>query len=270
MPRLPDALGALDPNGFLPADAAAQAGPGSAPEPAQSYDAISSVLAGASSLYARFGQGGPPKLTDGAAASDNGAFTAFYPYLVTKSLPQLQQTPANIPTQSASADTSDLVAATNGNPAAAAFIAAHLPDALLLADLMGNGVTAEQILSVAGDETEWGTSTLAQNGNLFGLHQGNEPFPGQTGIYWTQPPDPKGSVPTPTFNPSAGFFLSGLAFVANVRPPLSYVDASDPETFFRVIHENGYASEMSSDGYYTKMMVAPAGGIYSTVKRNMP
>lgn len=251
MPKLPDALGT--------------------PDPAQSYDPISSVLDGASTLYTRFGQGGPPKLTDNVAGSDNSAFTAVYPYLVTKSLPQLQQTPANIPPQSASANTSDLVAAGKGNPAVAAFIAEHYGDAWVLADLMGNGVTPGQILAVAGDETGWGTSKLAQNGNFFGLHQGGEPFPGQIGTYTTQPKDPNAKPQvTPTFNPSAGFFLSGLAFVANVRPPLSYVDASDPETFFRVIHENGYASEGSSDEYYTKMMVTPAGGVYSTVKRNMP
>jgi hypothetical protein len=141
----------------------------------------------------------------------------------------------------------------------------------VLADLIGNGVTAEQILAVAGNETKWGTSTMARYGNFFGLHQGAEPFPGQMGKYTTHPVDPKARpAVTPKFNPSAGFFLSGLAFVANVRPPLSYVDASDPETFFRVIHENGYASEMSSDEYYSMMMVAPAGGYIRQSKEICP
>ena len=77
MPRLPDALGTPDPNGIAASDAAAQAGPGSTPDPAQPYDAISSILDGASTLYARFGQGGPPKLT-AVAASNNGLATAPY------------------------------------------------------------------------------------------------------------------------------------------------------------------------------------------------
>jgi hypothetical protein len=70
MPKLPDALGTPDPNGFSPTDAAAQAGSGSAPDPAQSYDAISSVLDGASSPYSRFGQGGPPPLPKANSTND--------------------------------------------------------------------------------------------------------------------------------------------------------------------------------------------------------
>ena len=46
MPKLPDALGTPDPNGFSPTDAAAQAGSGSAPDPAQSHYGVVAAAAG--------------------------------------------------------------------------------------------------------------------------------------------------------------------------------------------------------------------------------
>jgi hypothetical protein len=63
MPKLPDALGA-------PAQPAA-AMQDSAGEAAQPYDAIPSILDEASSLYSRFGQGGPPRLTDVANSAND-------------------------------------------------------------------------------------------------------------------------------------------------------------------------------------------------------
>lgn len=79
MPKLPEALGAPD-----QAVAATQ---GLTSDAAQPYDAIESVLDGASSLYSRFGQGGPPSLAASAATSRDDLYSVPYDAIAANNYP---------------------------------------------------------------------------------------------------------------------------------------------------------------------------------------
>ena len=50
------------------------------------------------------------------------------------------------------------------------FVTQYKDKAQELADKLGNGVTAAEVLAVSGNETSYGTSDYAGFGNFFGLH----------------------------------------------------------------------------------------------------
>jgi hypothetical protein len=147
------------------------------------------------------------------------------------------------------------------------FVDAHKADAQRIATQIGNGVTAQEVLSTSAGETTYGTSNIAQHGNFFGLH-GPGPYSGQIGTYLTQPTSGKGVI-TPEFPTSNGFLLSGQEFANRESPFLSSVTASDPQTFFSTIHAHGYGTTNSS--YMNNMMGYKSktgkivNGVYSLV-----
>jgi hypothetical protein len=84
--------------------------------------------------------------------------------------------------------------------------------------------TAAEVLATSGNESTFGTSTLAGNGNFFGL-LGHGP----AGTYWTHPVDPKVKpVPTQKFPGPDGFQQSGNVFVTNVEPYMQLGMGSGP------------------------------------------
>jgi hypothetical protein len=129
------------------------------------------------------------------------------------------------------------------------FVSANLSDARALASELPNGATAQEVLATAGNETHYGDMrTLAQFGNLFGLHGTGFPgqLPGPNNTYTTPY-----NVLTPKFPLSNGFRLSGQIFVNTERPYLAKVNASDPQTFFQTIHLHGYGT--TTPGYVNFM-----------------
>lgn len=134
----------------------------------------------------------------------------------------------------------------------AAFVNANLAAAEALAAELPNGVTAQEILAVAGAETTYGSpDSLAPYGNYFGLH--GTGFAGQTGTYLTKgDKHGRNRVLTPTFPSSSGFTLSGQVFVNRETQFLAKVNASDPTTFFETIHAHGYGT--NNPQYMSKVM----------------
>ncbi|HEV2387041.1 MAG TPA: RHS repeat-associated core domain-containing protein [Candidatus Acidoferrales bacterium] len=131
-------------------------------------------------------------------------------------------------------------------PKVASFVNAHLAAAQTLAAKLGDGATAQEVLAVSAQETEYGTTGFVPYGNYFGLH--GTGFAGQTGTHTT----PNGIV-TPEFPLSNGFLLSGEGFVSVEAPFLRGVDASNPLTFFQTIHAHGYGT---GDPEYVSDMIA--------------
>lgn len=60
------------------------------------------------------------------------------------------------------------------------FVDKYQKDAQALADMLGSGVTATEVLALSGNETSYGTSPFVKFGNFFGLH-GHGP----AGTYYT-------------------------------------------------------------------------------------
>jgi hypothetical protein len=116
-----------------------------------------------------------------------------------------------------------------------AFLTSLSSSAKTLASQLPNGVSAQEILTAAAAETQYGSSTIASKGNFFGLHGSG--YSGQTGTYTTT-----FGVKTPEFPTSNGFLLSGQLFVNLETPYLSSANGSDPTTFFQTIHAPGYGT----------------------------
>ena len=118
------------------------------------------------------------------------------------------------------------------------FVNAHLQDAQTLANGLGNGVTAAEVLAVAGNETTYGGG-FASFGNYFGLH-GNGP----AGTYYTT----GNQTPVMKFSPvQNGFLLSGQVFVNNQTPNMQPGMGTNPLAFFTILNKHGYAT--GNSGY---------------------
>lgn len=134
------------------------------------------------------------------------------------------------------------------------FVLKHYAEAQKIAAQLGNGVTAAEVLAVAGNESTWGSlkpeDGLARFGNYFGLHGR-----GPKGTYKT-----KGSpsVETPIFDitpDDGGFHASGQEFVKLVKQKVVLTPGigDDPGAFFEALHRDlkyaapnaHYAEEMA-------------------------
>ena len=128
------------------------------------------------------------------------------------------------------------------------FVNAHSGDAQNLANQLGNGTTAQEVLATSGNETGWGGG-FARFGNFFGLHGS-----GPGGTYMTTG---KPSVAVQMFPANAnGFLMSGQEFVNNVSPFMKPGLGSNPSAFFDMLHHHGYATPNS---HYASDMVGKSG-----------
>ena len=128
----------------------------------------------------------------------------------------------------------------------------HYAEAQKLADSLGNGVTAAEVLAVAGNESGWGDpKSKAQYGNFFGLHG--------AGSAGSVPAARNPSVKIAKFSVSKdndGFQASGQAFVKLLQDKKVLMPGigNNPKAFFDVLNKSGlYAVE--SHGTYAAMMV---------------
>jgi RHS repeat-associated protein len=128
-----------------------------------------------------------------------------------------------------------------------AFVNAHLSDAKTLAQNLGSGVTPEEVLAVAGNETSYGNA-FARFGNYFGLH-GHGP----AGTYYTT----VNQTPVQKFPVANGFMLSGNVFVGNVRPFMEPAMGANPLRFFTILNQHGYAT---GDSTYPAFMTRNTRG----------
>jgi RHS repeat-associated protein len=122
-------------------------------------------------------------------------------------------------------------------PKVGKFVKEHLADAQALASEMGNGVTTQEVLATAGNETGWGGG-FAIYGNYFGIHGS-----GPAGTYYTT----ENHTPVAKFPVSNGFLLSGQVFVNNITPSLSPGMGNNPLQFFTILNNHGYAT--GNSGY---------------------
>ena len=97
------------------------------------------------------------------------------------------------------------------------FVRKHYEAAQKLAQSLGNGVTAAEVLAIAGNESGWwgdhhhSPDSKAKHGNFFGLHG-----KGPAGTYYTA----DNKTPTPIFQIDKnddGFTASGQVFVELVK-----------------------------------------------------
>jgi Mannosyl-glycoprotein endo-beta-N-acetylglucosaminidase len=116
------------------------------------------------------------------------------------------------------------------------FIQAHVTDARIIAVQLN--VPVANVLGLAGEESTFGTSRFAAEGNnFFGLHA---PEPGQSGTLTALG---NRTVQVSTF-PSPGFLNSGRAFAQTKG---SYVrGVNDPDTFATILHHHGFGIGRSS------------------------
>jgi hypothetical protein len=132
------------------------------------------------------------------------------------------------------------------------FVLKHYADAQKLAASLGNGVTAAEVLAVAGNETGWGKrDTHARFGNFFGIH-GH----GSAGTYYTK----NNHTPVqmfPVSKDSDGFQASGQAFVRLLqdRKVLTPGIGNDPKALFDVLNKAGLYAVDSHPGAYGAFMV---------------
>jgi hypothetical protein len=125
------------------------------------------------------------------------------------------------------------------------FVNQYRANAQTLANSLGNGVTAAEVLAVAGNESTYGTSSFAAFGNFFGLH-GN----GRAGTYYTT----QNHTAVTMFPPiQGGFMASGQVFVSRVRSLYDAGTRSKSLAFFPVLNQHGYATGNSA---YPKTMTS--------------
>jgi len=117
------------------------------------------------------------------------------------------------------------------------FVSTYQQNAQTLANSLGNGVTAGEVLAVAGNETSYGGG-FASFGNFFGLHGD-----GPAGTYYTT----KNQTPVMMFPVQNGFTLSGQVFVNNVGPYMQPRMGTNPLAFFTILNQHGYAT--GNSGY---------------------
>ena len=137
------------------------------------------------------------------------------------------------------------------------YVLQHYAEAQTLANRIGHGVTAAEVLAVSGNESKWGNLdpelikrnqqdpkkyplSLARYGNFFGLHGD-----GPTGTYYTQ----ENHTPTPKFSLDNGFMLSGQVFVdINLQEKLATGNiGADPKAYFKALNSR---SPVSHKIYY--------------------
>jgi len=133
------------------------------------------------------------------------------------------------------------------------FVLKHYAEAQKLADSLGNGVTAAEVLAIAGNESGWGDPSKfgGKYGNFFGLHGA-----GPAGTYWTTGKPSRPVAKFPVSKDSDGFQASGQAFVKLLqdRKVLTPGIGNDPKAFFNTLNKSGlYAVE--SHGTYAAMMI---------------
>jgi len=134
------------------------------------------------------------------------------------------------------------------------FISAHGTDAQKLASLLG--VTVQNVLGVSIEETGFGTSRIALEGNnYFGIHAPKTPFPGQTGTITTRA-DGKMAA----FSKATGFYDSGAAFVQIESPYVKGV--ADPTQFANILHKHGYGV---TNPNYARELVNIIGNVGSRI-----
>jgi hypothetical protein len=126
-------------------------------------------------------------------------------------------------------------------PYVTSFIDANLADAIKLANMIGHGATADEVLALSGLEVLYGKYPLASvHGNYFGIYSdGTNPkdyFPGQIG---TIPTTKDG--PLATYDPKTGFYESGLRLVKKMKDNVGNADLS-PTTFFKLAHSVGWGA----------------------------
>ncbi len=141
------------------------------------------------------------------------------------------------------------------------FRSRHFADAAKLAKIIGNGATPDEVLAVSGNEFRWGLDPKAKvHGNYFGLHSNSiyqrDFFPGQTGTIPTT-----GDGPLATFDPTTGFFYSGLRFANKMKAAAGKTDLSDPIAFFSLAHERGWGTDRPD--YLDRI-----NGAYATLMRS--
>ena len=131
------------------------------------------------------------------------------------------------------------------------FVQSHLSDAQALANKSSTGITAQEILAVAGGETTYGVTGLVGHGNYFGLHNSiHGPYQDQTGTYTTTGKPP---VNTPIFPPESGFYDSGSAFLSLESPYLNPAITANALAFFNTLHQHGYGTTNNS---YVQNMIS--------------
>jgi hypothetical protein len=122
------------------------------------------------------------------------------------------------------------------------FINTHLPDAIKLANMIGNGATPYEVLAISGKEAKYGLAAVATvHGNYFGVHSdGTDPknyFPGQIGSVPTT-----NDGPLARYDPKNGFYESGLRLAQRMKANAGRADLSNPATFFQLAHSIGWGT----------------------------
>jgi hypothetical protein len=144
-----------------------------------------------------------------------------------------------------------------------AFVLKHYKDAQTLATQLGNGVTAAEVLAIAGDETGWGDSgSKAKYGNFFGLHG-----KGPAGTYYTK----DNHTPTPIFPITAnddGFKASGQEFVKLVKQKAGLTPGigDNPKAFFTALNKNHLYAD-GNRNYAEEMVRTQPRGKYEVVRQ---
>jgi hypothetical protein len=144
------------------------------------------------------------------------------------------------------------------------FVLKHYAEAQKIATQLGNGVTAAEVLAIAGNETGWGNSaTKAKYGNFFGLH-GHGP----AGTYNTTG---RPSVPTPIFPITAdddGFKASGQVFVKLLiqKGVLTSGIGNNPKAFFDALHKAHLYAD-TNPHYAADMVATSPRGAYEAVRQ---
>ena len=146
------------------------------------------------------------------------------------------------------------------DPWVTAFRNEYLPDAIKLAQIIGHGVTPDEIIAISGAESAWGQSSKAvKHGNFFGIHAaGVSPshyFPRQIDTF------PTGGGPMAAYDLKTGFYDSGLRLASRMSAAAGNADLSDPATFFALAHSLKWG--VGTDGYLEHMQ-----NVYKTVRRS--
>ena len=139
------------------------------------------------------------------------------------------------------------------------FVNRYQANAQTLASSLGNGVTAAEVLAVAGNESTYGTSSFAAFGNFFGLH-GNGP----AGTHYST----QNHTPVMMFPVQNGFMASGQVFVSRATPYLTPGIGASPLAFFNALNKSGlYAN--GNAGYASFMVGTKPRGPYALVSACM-
>jgi hypothetical protein len=124
------------------------------------------------------------------------------------------------------------------------FIKNHLEDAKTLAQELGHGVTAEEVLGLSASESTYGNSPVATgDGNYFGLHG--------EGTDGSRPASKDPSVLLPLYKGANPFLDSGREMVRRLKNYMKPNMGDNPEEFFKIVHEHGWADRSDFVKYMT-------------------